>query len=234
MGVVDLKKKSFSIFIPKSRGVKDGWSSMVETLRSLGVVFGRKESQQVEATLLKPKLVKSFVEVVQMPRNKGRAVVRVEVRKEEMSRNLNKLGHCLVGFWNPSSERGEDLKSWGSQMAKIWGLKGKLGMAKLERGKVLLEFELVAKAKKALSHGRISVGGLLLRLEGWSPETGCLVEGEKRCEAWVRFVGLTRFIMGSSHFEKSRGGMRGFLGSRHPNGEVGRIAVGSDFGEIKW
>ena len=128
LGVVDLKKKSFSIFIPKSRGVKDGWSSMAEMLRSLGVVSGRKESQQVEATLLKPKLVKSFVEVVQMPRNKGRAVVRVEVRKEEMSRNLNKLGHCLVGFWNPSSERGEDLKSWGSQMAKIWGLKGKLGM----------------------------------------------------------------------------------------------------------
>ena len=63
-----------------------------------------------------------------MSRNKGRAVVRVEVRKEEMSRNLNKLGHCLVGFWNPSSERDEDLKSWGSQMAKIWGLKGKLGM----------------------------------------------------------------------------------------------------------
>ena len=46
----------------------------------------------------------------------------------------------------------------------------------------------MAKAKKALSHGRISVGGLLLRLESWSPETGCLVEGEKRREAWVRFV----------------------------------------------
>ena len=45
--------------------------------------------------------------------------------------------------------------------------------------------------------------------------------------------GLTRFIMGSSHSEKSRGGMRGFLGSRHPNGEVGRIAVGSDFSEVK-
>ena len=49
-----------------------------------------------------------------MPRNKGRTVVRVEVRKEELSRNLNKLGHCLVRFWNPSSEKGEDLKSWES------------------------------------------------------------------------------------------------------------------------
>ena len=54
LGVVDPKKKSFSIFIPKGRGVNDGWSSMAETLRSFGVVYERKESLQVEATLLKP------------------------------------------------------------------------------------------------------------------------------------------------------------------------------------
>ena len=153
LGGVDLKKKSFIILIPKGRGVKDGWSTMAETLRSLGVVSGRKESQQVEATLLKPKLAKSFAEVVQTSRNKGRAMVRMEVGKEELSKNLNKLGHCLVGFWNPSLEIGEDLKNWGCQMAKFWGLKGNLGLAKLERGKVLLEFELMAEAKKALSHG---------------------------------------------------------------------------------
>ena len=54
----------------------------------------------------------------------------------------------------------------------------------------MLEFELLAEAKKALNYGKISVGGLLLRLEKWSPETGCLVEEEKRSEAWVRIVGL--------------------------------------------
>ena len=57
-------------------------------------------------------------------------------------------------------------------MAKTWGLKGKLGRAKLERGKVLLEFELVVEAKKALSHGRISVGGFSCAWRDGSPETG--------------------------------------------------------------
>uniref|UniRef100_F6H572 CTLH domain-containing protein n=1 Tax=Vitis vinifera TaxID=29760 RepID=F6H572_VITVI len=190
LGVVDLEKKSFNIFISKGRGVKGGWSSMAETLWSLGVATGRRESQQDEAMLLKPILGKTFTEVVQLPRSKGKVVVRVEVREEDLSINLNKLVHCLVGFWNPSSARGDDLKSWGTQMAKIWGLKGKLGLAKLERGKFLLEFELLAEAKKALNYGKILVGGLLLRLEKWSPETGCLVEGEKRNEAWVRIVGL--------------------------------------------
>ena len=75
-------------------------------------------------------------------------------------------------------------------MAKTWGLKGKLGRAKLERGKVLLEFELVVEAKKALSHGRISVGGFSCAWRDGSPETGCLVEGEKRRKVWVRIVGL--------------------------------------------
>ena len=70
-------------------------------------------------------------------------------------------------------------------MAKTWGLKGNLGLAKLERGKVLLEFELLAEAEKALSLESISVGGILHRLEKWSLETGCLSEREKRREAWV-------------------------------------------------
>ena len=55
---------------------------------------------------------------------------------------------------------------------------------------MLLEFELLAKAKKALNYGKISVGGHLLRLERWSLETGCLVERKKKSEAWVRILGL--------------------------------------------
>ena len=160
-------------------------------------------------------------------------MVGVEVREKELNRNLNKLVHCLVGFWNPSSVRGDDLKSWGTQLAKTWGLRGKLGLAKLERGKTLLEFDLLAKAEKALNLGRTSVGGFLLRLEKWRPKTGCLLEGEKRSEAWVRIVGLPRLILGSGHSEKGRGGVWGFLCSQFPNREAGGTAVGPDSGEAK-
>ena len=54
----------------------------------------------------------------------------------------------------------------------------------------MLEFELLIEAEKALKLKSISVGGLLIRLEKWRPETGCLLEGEKRSEAWVQVVGL--------------------------------------------
>lgn len=71
-----------------------------------------------------------------------------------------------------------------------WGLKGKLGLARLEKGRVLLEFEFVGEAKRVLTSGKRLVGGFQLGLEQWSPMTGCLEEGEIRNEAWVKIVGL--------------------------------------------
>ena len=75
-------------------------------------------------------------------------------------------------------------------MAKLWRLKGNLGLAKLESVKALLEFEVMAEAEKTLKAGEVSVRGFFMRLEKWSQMTGCLMEGEKEREAWVRIVGL--------------------------------------------
>ena len=62
-------------------------------------------------------------------------------------------------------------------MARLWRLRGNLGLANLERGKVLLEFEMIAEAEKTLNMGGILVGKTFLRLEKWNPRTGCLLVG---------------------------------------------------------
>ena len=58
----------------------------------------------------------------------------MEVEGEEISRNVNRLGHYLVGKGHPRVARGEDLERLGWPMASVWGLKGKLGLAWLEEG----------------------------------------------------------------------------------------------------
>ena len=190
LGVADLERKRFSIFIPKGRGAKGGWASMVETLRSLGCADGGIKSQKEDEPRLKPNMAKTYAKVTNMARGKERTIVRIEVTKEEVGRNLIKLEHCVVGTWNPNAAKGDDLKGWGTQLARIWSLKGNLGLAKMERGKVLMEFEYLTEAEQVSKLGSISFGGLFLRLEKWRPETGCLREGEKSSEAWVRVIGL--------------------------------------------
>ena len=159
----------------------------------------------------KPMLGKSFAKVVKQNRSIGEEVARVKVDNRALCVNLEKLAQCLVSCWDPMLGGGEDLRSWGTQMAKLWGLKGNLGLAKLEDGKALLEFEMITEAEKALDDGEISVGGFVMRLEKWSQRTGCLMEEEKEREAWVRIVGLPVSLLNRDILSKIGEGCGGFL-----------------------
>ena len=140
--------------------------------------------------MVKPRRDRSFAEMVKGSNGRGGEVVRVEVRGEEISGNLCKLEHCLVGSWNSSSANGVDMERLGWLMARSWGLQGKLGLARLEKGRILLEFEYVGEANRVLSSGNWRVGGVELGLERWSPRCGCEEEGGSRKEAWVKILGL--------------------------------------------
>ncbi|RVW77522.1 hypothetical protein CK203_050260 [Vitis vinifera] len=160
LGVVDAKRKSFSIFIPKGGGNKGGWVTMAEKI------------QQMEGAMVE------------------KQIIRVKVRREETLGNLRKLEHCIVASWKSSAEGGEDLEKLGRLMANSWGLKGNLGLARLEKNRVLLEFDALEEARRVLSSGKRLLGGLQLGLEHWNPRIGCWVEEELRKEVWVKIVGL--------------------------------------------
>lgn len=114
LGVADLERKRFSVFIPKGRGAKGGWVSMVETLRRLGCEEGSPKKQKVDEPRSKPFKAKTYAEATNRAWGKERTSVRVEVTKEEVGRNLSKLEDCLVGTWNPNTAKGDDIRGWGT------------------------------------------------------------------------------------------------------------------------
>ena len=114
----------------------------------------------------------------------------MKVKREETVRNLQKLEHCLVASWKSNTKEAEDLERLGRLWANSWGLKGKLGLAKLEKGRALLEFEYLEEAHRVVSLGSRVMGGFHLGLEYWNPKTGCWVEEEIEKEVWVKILGL--------------------------------------------
>ncbi|KAJ9693608.1 hypothetical protein PVL29_009528 [Vitis rotundifolia] len=160
LGVADSERRRFSIFIPKGKGDKGGWVSMEKELQKLEGAFGKKADHQ---------------ETREGTNWRNTNSVRVKIKREEMKGNLQKLENCVVVSWNSRSEGEEDLENLGRIWANSWGLKGSLGLARMERNRALLEFEIPEEARRVVSYGSRWLGGF---------------QEEVSSEIWVRIVGL--------------------------------------------
>ncbi|RVW86987.1 hypothetical protein CK203_043510 [Vitis vinifera] len=175
--------KGFAYSYREGEGQKR-WTAMVEMVRQMEEMAGRRTEVQEVRTVGRANPAKSYVEAVR--RTIGMAKRNQdEVTREEIAGNLQKLEHCLVVSWKSEKEEEDDLERLGSLWANSWGLKGKLGLAKLERGKALLEFEDLSEARRVASSGSRLMGGAHLGLELWNPKTGCRVEEEMEQIAWI-------------------------------------------------
>ncbi|RVW12425.1 hypothetical protein CK203_107248 [Vitis vinifera] len=163
-GGFGVESKRFEVEVEERRGRLH--ATIVE--RKVGKrVEGKREDVFSVTRLQQRGLLSSFgscgfggKEATKVAKEKERAAARVDITTEEVGRNLSKLGHCIVGTWNHNAAKGDDLRGWGSQLTRIWRLKGSLGLAKMERGKVLLEFEIPAEAEQVSKDGKyFSWGG---------------------------------------------------------------------------
>ncbi|RVX18648.1 hypothetical protein CK203_006606 [Vitis vinifera] len=211
LGVVGLERKRFCIFLPRGRRGKRGWTAMVEMVRQMEEMAGRRTEVQEVRTVGRANPAKSYVEAVRRTNWDGLNAIKMRVTREEIAGNLQKLEHCLVVSWKSEKEEEDDLERLGSLWANSWGLKGKLGLAKLERGKALLEFEDLSEACRVASSGSRLLGGAHLGLELWNPKTGCRVEEEMEQIAWVRIYGLPISLWSLGTLKKIGEECRGFV-----------------------
>ncbi|RVW47792.1 hypothetical protein CK203_091735 [Vitis vinifera] len=130
---------------------------------------------------------KRFCIFVPRENQKGKVVEKVAMGRSYATM----VGKSLsVASWRDGSGGKDDMEKLGQVWAKSWDLKGNLGLAKLNKRKALLEFENLEEARRVISSGSCVLEGTQVRLEHWSPRSGCWAEGEERNEAWVRIVGL--------------------------------------------
>ena len=187
LGVTDLERKQYCIYIPKSKGGKKGWAAMAENLQILRRSINRKDNMQEEMIGGNMDVKRTFAEVVKRPICRDINSIQVKEWREEIHRNLEKLEYCVVGSWNPRSSDEGDLEKLGKFLASSWGLKGRLRLAKLERSRILLEFESLDEAQRVSLSREKMMGGLRLSFEKCS---GCREEEEQSNEVWVRIFGL--------------------------------------------
>ncbi|RVW62332.1 hypothetical protein CK203_063457 [Vitis vinifera] len=149
LGVFDLARKHFCIFVPRGRKEKRGWMTMADKIKEVIGAFGSKSKFQEGKSMGKIAGGSSYATIAKRALGRGRS---------------EKLG-----------------QHW----AKSWELKGSLGLAKMEKGRVLLDFEDLEEARRAVLSGNRTMKGVQVGLDFWSPRSGCWTEEEKAKEIWT-------------------------------------------------
>ncbi|RVW31439.1 hypothetical protein CK203_086770 [Vitis vinifera] len=166
-------------------------SGMFSQARGNG--FGKKTIPDLYPKRKNMDLKRSFAEVVKKPTCRGISPVQVKVGRKEIQSNLEKLEYCAVGSWNPSFGDEEDLEKWGRFLASSWGLKGSLGLAKLEESRVLLEFEHLEEAKRASLSGRKQRDvGQNFWATSATVESDCVEKGGEECGGFIDIDSKTK------------------------------------------
>ncbi|RVW45179.1 putative ribonuclease H protein [Vitis vinifera] len=133
LGAADQERKTFYIFLPRGRRDKRGWLAMAEMIRQMEELAQIAKSQVLSAEGFEGKMDGIY-------RNCNNALSRVG------SRALRKMKIWKAG------------ESWAYSL----GFKGRLGLATLERGRALLEFEDKREAYRVASSGSRELEDLVM------------------------------------------------------------------------
>ncbi|WJZ81158.1 hypothetical protein VitviT2T_001013 [Vitis vinifera] len=184
LGVFDLARKHFCIFVPRGRKETRGWMTMADKIKEVIGAFGSKSKFQEGKSTGKIAGGSSYATIAKRALLGNPNAIAVKVRREESMGMLKKLDHCVVASRRGNAGEEDDLEKLGQHWAKSWELKGSLGLAKMEKGRVLLDFEDLEEARRAVFSGNRTMKGVQIGLEFWSPRSGCWTEEEKAKEIW--------------------------------------------------
>ncbi|KAL6316918.1 hypothetical protein AAG906_023573 [Vitis piasezkii] len=121
--------------------------TMAEKLNQMVGFLGKNPENQKGKAVEKAVVGRSYATMVKRPLSGNPNVIAVKVKKEESIGLLQKLKHCVVASWRDGSGGEDDLEN--------------LGLAKLDKGRALLEFENLEEARRVVSSGSRAMEGTL-------------------------------------------------------------------------
>ena len=83
LGVFDLERKRFCIFIPRGRRDKRGWMTMAEKLNQMVGFLGRKPKNQEGKVVKKAVVGRSYATIAKRPLSGNPNVIAVKMKREE-------------------------------------------------------------------------------------------------------------------------------------------------------
>ena len=163
---------------------------MVEKLNQMVGFLGKKPENQEGKNMEKAVTGRPYATIAKRSLSGNPNAIVVKVKRKESIGLLKKLEHCVMASWKDNLGGEDDLEKLGQLWAKSWELKGSLGLAKLEKERVLLDFEDLEEARRVISSRKRAMEGVQVGLDFWSLRSGCWTKEEERKEIWVRLVGL--------------------------------------------
>ena len=204
--VTDVEGKRHRLVFPEGRGILNGWTLLIETIRGLG--FKAVQESKPMRSVTKELLKGAKKEWTSLSKNKATWGGQQKLKEEEgagssgdsavwmdvgdcvFEKEMRPLQFCLVGNWKTKPKPYPAAKVLEDWFRDAWRLNEEVLLAALNEDLFLLKFDSPEKAKWVLESGRRSFEGGDLQLEWWSPESGCIRCKELVQEAWIRVLGL--------------------------------------------
>ena len=216
--VTDLDGKRHRLLFPEGSGLINGWTMLEEALQDTGYkeAGGEKRNLAKTSSMDKAKNQKgglcpgTTMEITNAGRRR-QETIWLDISECRLKGDLGLLKYGVVGSWKAQPDTAQSLIEVEAWAKRVWKLKGRIAIHPLNQNLFFMGFELSEEASWVMENSsRICRGGVM-KLEWWTPSSGCNGSRDQEKEIWIRVVGLPLHLWTGEILKKVGDNCGGFV-----------------------
>ena len=216
--VTDLDGKRHRLLFPEGNGLINGWTMLEGALQDMGYKEGRGDRNKLTKISSIDKLENQKEKLhpgtsldIKNPGRSRQESIWLDISDCRQKGELGVLKYGVVGSWKARPGTDQSLLEVEAWAKRVWKLKGHIAIYPLNHNLFFMGFELLEEARWVMENGsRICRGGVL-KLEWWTPYSGCNGLRDQENEVWIRVVGLPLHLWTGKILEKIGDNCGGFI-----------------------